>query len=308
MPETEPTASAASPTGPADPPSPQSVGQPAAQPPTEPSASSPVTEPVTAGVTETAGEPVISVRGLHKSYGSSKVLKGVNLDIAAGEVVCIIGPSGSGKSTLLRCLNHLERATGGEVWVLGKNIAAMRGKELMTVRRDIGMVFQQFNLFPHMDAIHNVMEGQVSALGKSKAEAREVALEALTKVGLKDFAAARPRSLSGGQQQRVAMARSLAMDPKVMLFDEPTSALDPELRAEVLDTMRQLADEGRTMVVVTHEMDFARKVADRVVFIDGGVIVEEGDPKVVLSTPSSQRLHRFLNLVLWAGDDETSEA
>ena len=248
------------------------------------------------------GAPIISVRDLHKSYGKAEVLKGVDLDIERGEVVCIVGPSGSGKSTLLRCLNRLEDPTAGEVWVLGRNIAAMRRKELTTVRRDIGMVFQQFNLFPHMDALHNVMEGQTSALGRSKEEARQVALAALDKVGLKDFSAARPRSLSGGQQQRVAMARSLAMDPKVMLFDEPTSALDPELRAEVLDTMRKLADEGRTMVVVTHEMDFARKVADRVVFIDGGVIVEQGDPRTVLSKPSSERLHRFLNLVLWSDE------
>ncbi len=250
--------------------------------------------------------PIISVRSLRKCYGDVEVLKGVDLDVAPGEVVCIIGPSGSGKSTLLRCLNRLESTTAGEVWVLGRNIAAIRRKELTTVRRDIGMVFQQFNLFPHMDALHNVMEGQVSALGRDRDEARRVALAALAKVGLEDFAAARPRSLSGGQQQRVAIARSLAMNPEVMLFDEPTSALDPELRAEVLDTMRALADEGRTMVVVTHEMDFARKVADRVVFIDGGTVVEQGDPRVVLTTPASERLHRFLNLVLWS-DDRPSE-
>ena len=248
------------------------------------------------------GPTVIDVRGLRKSYGTVEVLKGVDLKVQSGEVVCIIGPSGSGKSTLLRCLNNLEDATGGEVWVLDKKVSGMKRRDLMRVRRDIGMVFQSFNLFPHMSALENVMEGQVSALGRSKQEARKIALAALDKVGLASHAAARPRSLSGGQQQRVAMARSLAMDPKVMLYDEPTSALDPELRAEVLDTMRQLAQEGRTMVVVTHEMDFARKVADRVIFIDGGVIVEQGDPRVVLSHPESQRLHRFLNLVLWTGE------
>lgn len=249
-----------------------------------------------------SSRPMISVRGLHKSYGTVEVLTGVDLEINTGEVVCIIGPSGSGKSTLLRCLNHLESTSAGEVWVLGRNIAAMGRKELMTLRRDIGMVFQQFNLFPHLDVLRNVMEGQVSALGRTKSEASRVALDALDRVGLREFSSASPRSLSGGQQQRVAIARSLAMDPKLMLFDEPTSALDPELRAEVLDTMRSLADDGRTMVVVTHEMDFARKVADRVVFIDDGVVIEDGDPRHVLVSPTSDRLHRFLNLVLWSSE------
>jgi polar amino acid transport system ATP-binding protein len=178
-------------------------------------------------------------------------------------------------------------------------MSTAKGRDLLRVRRDIGFVFQQFNLFPHMSVLDNVMEGQISGLGRPKAEARRVALAALEKVGLAAHAAKRPAALSGGQQQRVAIARSLSMDPKVMLFDEPTSALDPELRAEVLDTMRQLATEGRTMVVVTHEMGFARRVADRVVFIDGGVVVEQGDPRQVLTTPSSPRLQRFLNLVLW---------
>ncbi len=244
-------------------------------------------------------EIVISVRALCKNFGQVEVLRGVDLDVRAGEVVCVIGPSGSGKSTMLRCLNDLERPTSGTVRVLGREISAARGRELVRIRRDIGFVFQQFNLFPHMSVLDNVMEGQLSALGHKKAEARTVAEAALEKVGLAAHAHKRPAALSGGQQQRVAIARSLAMDPKVMLFDEPTSALDPELRAEVLDSMRQLATEGRTMVVVTHVMGFARRVADRVVFIDGGVVVEQGDPREVLSNPSSARLQRFLNLVLW---------
>ena len=244
-------------------------------------------------------EVVISVKGLRKSYGAVEVLKGVDLEVRAGEVVCIIGPSGSGKSTLLRCLNRLEEPTGGTVHVLGHELGGRKASDLAAVRRNIGMVFQQFNLFPHMNAIENVMEGQRSALGRSKSTATAKALEALEEVGLSQFAQARTTRLSGGQQQRVAIARSLAMDPKVMLFDEPTSALDPELRAEVLDTMRKLARENRTMVVVTHEMGFAKLVADRVIFIDGGVIVEQGDPKTVLTHPSTDRLDRFLNLVLW---------
>jgi ABC-type polar amino acid transport system, ATPase component len=248
-----------------------------------------------------ARDVVISVRGLHKSYGNVEVLKGVDLEVTRGEVVCIIGPSGSGKSTLLRCLNHLEVPTAGTVEVLGQKMECSP-RELSRIRRDIGMVFQQFNLFPHMTAVQNVMEGQRSALGRSVAESRSLALKALADVGLASHADARPQSLSGGQQQRVAIARSLAMDPKVMLFDEPTSALDPELRAEVLDTMRKLAGQDRTMVVVTHEMSFAKLVADRVVFIDGGVIVEQGEPNEVLGNPSTERLQRFLNLVLWGED------
>ena len=248
-----------------------------------------------------AGAPVIRVRDLHKSYGDVEVLKGVDLDVKPGEVVCIIGPSGSGKSTMLRCLNYLEVPTSGTVEVLGQPLDG-NPRQLTRIRRDIGMVFQQFNLFPHMSAVENVMEGQRSGLGRSKEEARRVALQALADVGLASHADARPYSLSGGQQQRVAIARSLAMNPQVMLFDEPTSALDPELRAEVLDTMRKLAAEDRTMVIVTHEMSFAKLVADRVVFIDGGVIVEQGDPQVVLSNPTSERLNRFLNLVLWGED------
>lgn len=248
------------------------------------------------------GKIVISVRGLHKSYGNVEVLKGVDLEVVRGEVVCIIGPSGSGKSTLLRCLNHLEVPTAGTVEMLGQKMDCTP-KELSQIRRDIGMVFQQFNLFPHMTAVQNVMEGQRSALGRGVEESKAVALKALADVGLASHADARPQSLSGGQQQRVAIARSLAMNPKVMLFDEPTSALDPELRAEVLDTMRKLAGQDRTMVVVTHEMRFAKLVADRVVFIDDGVIVEQGEPNTVLSNPSTERLQRFLNLVLWGEEN-----
>ena len=247
------------------------------------------------------GAQVIRVRDLHKSYGEVEVLKGVDLEVQSGEVVCIIGPSGSGKSTMLRCLNYLEVPTSGVVEILGQRMDGS-ARQLMRVRRDIGMVFQQFNLFPHMTALENVMEGQRAGLGRSKEEAERVALLTLADVGLASHAEAKPQSLSGGQQQRVAIARSLAMNPKVMLFDEPTSALDPELRAEVLDTMRKLAAEDRTMVIVTHEMSFAKLVADRVVFIDGGVIVEQGDPKIVLSNPSSERLNRFLNLVFWGED------
>jgi len=242
---------------------------------------------------------VISVRQLRKSYGDVEVLKGVDLDVHAGEVVCIIGPSGSGKSTLLRCLNRLERPSAGSVHVLGHDLSGSRPRDLAGVRRRTGMVFQQFNLFPHMSAVQNVMEGQRSALGRGKQEAHRQAVAALEEVGLAGFADARIHRMSGGQQQRVAIARSLAMNPDVMLFDEPTSALDPELRAEVLDTMRTLAGENRTMVVVTHEMGFAKRVADRVVFIDGGVIVEQGDPRAVLTHPTTERLHAFLNLVLW---------
>ncbi|MEO5832307.1 MAG: amino acid ABC transporter ATP-binding protein [Nakamurella sp.] len=249
------------------------------------------------------GEPevVISVRQLRKSYGTVEVLKGVDIDVHAGEVVCIIGPSGSGKSTLLRCLNRLERPTSGSVHVLGHDLSG-KTRDLAAVRRRTGMVFQQFNLFPHMTAVQNVMEGQRSALGRGKKEAHRLAIDALTEVGLAAHADARTHRLSGGQQQRVAIARSLAMNPDVMLFDEPTSALDPELRAEVLDTMRTLAAENRTMVIVTHEMGFAKRVADRVVFIDGGVVVEQGDPREVLTKPSTERLHAFLNLVLWGED------
>jgi|AntAceMinimDraft_1070359.scaffolds.fasta_scaffold05218_6 polar amino acid transport system ATP-binding protein len=249
------------------------------------------------------GHPVICAQDIHKKFGNFSALNGISLNVYRGEVVCIIGPSGSGKSTLLRCLNFLEVPTSGTVAVLGQQLVS-GGAGLMAIRRNIGMVFQQFNLFPHMTALQNVMEGQVSGLGRKRSEAREIAAATLADVGLAAKAEAMPSSLSGGQQQRVAIARSLAMSPKVMLFDEPTSALDPELRAEVLDTMRRLALENRTMVIVTHEMAFAKLVADRVVFIDEGLIVEEGTPAEVFNNPSSERLKKFLNLVFWGERQE----
>ena len=245
-----------------------------------------------------ARKPVIIVRDLHKSFDTHEVLKGVDLQVCEGEVLVIVGPSGSGKSTLLRCLNLLEVPTSGSVTVLGTEITARR-VSLTGVRRNIGMVFQHFNLWPHMTVLENVMEGPLTVLGKNRADAAALAHAQLQKVGLGDKAHARPNRLSGGQQQRVAIARALAMQPKVMLFDEPTSALDPELRAEVLDAMLQLAREGMTMIIVTHEMSFARRVAERAIFIDDGVIVEEGDPREMLRQPRTERLHRFLNVLLW---------
>lgn len=247
-----------------------------------------------------ANEPVrpIEVRDLHKYFGDHEVLRGVALDVAEGEVVTIIGPSGSGKSTLLRCLNLLEVPTSGSVRILGQEITA-RGVKLPLLRRQVGMVFQSFNLFPHMTALENVMEGAVTVLGEDKKKARLRAEELLEKVGVADRAAQKPTRLSGGQQQRVAIARALALDPKIMLFDEPTSALDPELRGEVLDSMKQLAAEGMTMVVVTHEMSFAERVADRVVFIDEGAICEQGQPQAVLQSPETERLQRFLSVLRW---------
>jgi len=246
--------------------------------------------------------PAIEVRDLHKYFGRNEVLKGISLTVWPQEVLVLIGPSGSGKSTLLRCLNMLERPTSGSVVVLGNDVTA-KGANLSLVRRDIGMVFQHFNLFPHMSVLENVMEGQRTVLKRGKAEARETAMEMLLKVGLAEKSAERPGRLSGGQQQRVAIARALAMQPKIMLFDEPTSALDPELKGEVLDTMLGLADEGMTMVVATHEMAFARRVAARVVFLDQAAIVEEGPPGDVLVHPKSERLNRFLNVLLWGQQD-----
>jgi len=244
----------------------------------------------------------IDVAALHKSFGDHEVLRGIDLTVARGEVLVLVGPSGSGKSTLLRCLNLLERPTSGTVRVFGQEITA-KGARLNRIRRDIGMVFQHFNLFPHMSVLDNVVEGQRTVLGRSKDEARQIAHEMLLKVGLPEKAPVRPSRLSGGQQQRVAIARALAMNPKIMLFDEPTSALDPELKGEVLDTMLGLANDGMTMIVVTHEMAFAKKVADRAIFLDGGVIVEEGQPREMLRHPSSERLHRFLNVLFWGEEN-----
>ncbi|MFG2311635.1 amino acid ABC transporter ATP-binding protein [Streptomyces sp. NPDC048566] len=241
--------------------------------------------------------PEIQVEDLHKSFGDNRVLRGIDLEVAQGEVVCVIGPSGSGKSTLLRCVNLLEEPTAGRVLVGGTEITDP-DVDIDAVRRRIGMVFQQFNLFPHLSVTENLTLPQRRVLGRGKAEAARVAAENLSRVGLADKAAAYPSSLSGGQQQRVAIARALAMGPQVMLFDEPTSALDPELVGDVLAVMRMLADEGMTMMVVTHEMTFAREVADRVVFMDGGVIVEDGTPARVIGDPAHERTRNFLSRLL----------
>jgi ABC-type polar amino acid transport system ATPase subunit len=241
--------------------------------------------------------PMISVRDLHKRFGALEVLKGIDLDVAEREVVCVIGPSGSGKSTLLRCLNFLEKFDRGHVTICGHDLNGSR-TNLHTVRREVGMVFQAFNVFPHRKVLDNLMLAPTKVLKVGKAEARDRALSLLDKVGLKDKADVYPSKLSGGQQQRVAIARALAMQPKVMLFDEPTSALDPETVGEVLGVMKALAEEGMTMVVVTHEMGFAREVADRVVFMDDGQIVEEGDPRQIFANPRHERTRSFLSKVL----------
>ncbi|MGO1467967.1 MAG: amino acid ABC transporter ATP-binding protein [Microbacterium gubbeenense] len=240
---------------------------------------------------------IIDVKGLRKSFGSNEVLTGIDLAVADGEVVCVVGPSGSGKSTLLRCLNRLEEITGGEVTVDGHTLTDPKVK-IDDVRAEIGMVFQQFNLFPHMTAIENICLAPMQVRGLSKAQAMERARALLVKVGLAEKENEYPRRLSGGQQQRVAIARALAMEPRIMLFDEPTSALDPELVGEVLAVMKNLALEGMTMIVVTHEMGFAREVADRAIFMDGGVIVEQGDPEQVFTAPQHERTKEFLNKVL----------
>jgi polar amino acid transport system ATP-binding protein len=242
-----------------------------------------------------------------KNFGSLRVLKGIDLEVAAGEVLCLVGPSGSGKSTFLRCINHLERVDAGRLYVDGDLVGYReKGDKLYEIsprhaarqRRDIGMVFQHFNLFLHRTALENVIEAPMLVKGESRAEATERARALLEKVGLSAKADAYPAQLSGGQQQRVAIARALAMEPKLMLFDEPTSALDPELVGEVLGVMRDLADAGMTMVVVTHEMGFAREVADTVAFMDDGVVVESGTPADVLTSPSHQRTKDFLSKIL----------
>ncbi|GAA2868795.1 amino acid ABC transporter ATP-binding protein [Streptosporangium fragile] len=251
--------------------------------------------------------PMVSIRSVRKCFGPVEVLRGISLDVPEGGVVCVVGPSGSGKSTLLRCVNRLETIDSGRIWVDGDLIGyAERGDrlhhlapaELCRQRQDIGMVFQRFHLFPHRTALENVMEGPVVVKGVPRERARKRALELLERVGLADRAGHYPAQLSGGQQQRVAIARSLAMDPKLMLFDEPTSALDPELVQEVLTVMRDLAASGMTMMVVTHEMGFAREVGDNLVFIDGGVIVEQGHPREVLAAPRHERFRAFLGQVL----------
>jgi polar amino acid transport system ATP-binding protein len=246
-------------------------------------------------------ESVVKLEEVQKSFGHLHVLRGVDLDVGKGEVVCVLGPSGSGKSTLLRCINLLEPPDSGRILFEGTEITAGRGENrygVDYVRRHVGMVFQQFNLFPHKSAIDNVALAQKTVLGRSDAEARNKAAGLLERVGLGDKLEEFPDRLSGGQQQRVAIARALAMDPHVMLFDEVTSALDPELIKEVLDVVRELADEGMTMIVVTHEIGFARDVGDRAVFMDEGVIVEEGPAKEVIEKPKEERTRRFLGLVL----------
>ncbi|MEU3556818.1 amino acid ABC transporter ATP-binding protein [Streptomyces fragilis] len=256
-------------------------------------------------MTETV--PMVRAENVHKSYGHIEVLKGIDLEVSKGEVFCLIGPSGSGKSTFLRCINHLEKVNAGRLYVDGELVGyrqkgdklyELKDSEVARQRRDIGMVFQRFNLFPHMTAAENVMEAPIQVKGVSKAAARERAHHLLERVGLGDKARNYPAQLSGGQQQRVAIARALAMDPKLMLFDEPTSALDPELVGDVLDVMRDLAESGMTMVVVTHEMGFAREVGDNLVFMDGGVVVESGDPREVLTNPRHERTQSFLSKVL----------
>lgn len=240
---------------------------------------------------------MIKIKNLHKYYGDLEVLKGINLQINKGEVVCVIGSSGSGKSTLLRCINFLEEKDEGEIWVEEELV---EGKEeiINQVRQKVGMVFQRFNLFPHMTVLQNVMEGLTTIKGIDRKVAMRKAMKLLRKVGLADKAREYPAMLSGGQQQRVAIARTLAMEPQVVLFDEPTSALDPELVGEVLKVMQDLAKEGMTMIVVTHEMGFARGVADRVIFLHEGTIAEEGPPEYIFENPSHERLQAFLGQVL----------
>ena len=239
----------------------------------------------------------IHVEGLTKDFGDNHVLRGIDIDIHAGEVVCVIGPSGSGKSTFLRCLNRLEEATSGTITIDGASVTDPKA-DVDKIRQHVGMVFQQFNLFPHYTVKQNIMFAPVELKLKSKEEAAATAERLLARVGLAEKIDAKPRSLSGGQQQRVAIARALAMDPDIMLFDEPTSALDPEMVGEVLDVMRELAQQGMTMVVVTHEMGFAREVADRVIFVDEGVIQEEGTPAEVMGNPQNPRTKTFLSKVL----------
>jgi polar amino acid transport system ATP-binding protein len=250
---------------------------------------------------------VVQAEQVHKHFGRLHVLKGIDLEVKPGEVTCIIGPSGSGKSTFLRCINHLEKIDGGRLWVnghlvgyrqKGDRLHELRDREVAAQRREIGMVFQQFNLFPHMTALENLMEAPCRVRREPKQAVRERAMKLLDRVGLADKVNTYPAQLSGGQQQRVAIARALAMQPTLMLFDEPTSALDPELVGEVLDVMRRLAVDGMTMVVVTHEMGFAREVGDSLVFMDDGAVVERGHPREVLANPQHPRTQDFLGKVL----------
>jgi polar amino acid transport system ATP-binding protein len=249
----------------------------------------------------------VQANQVHKRFGSLHVLRGIDFTVQRGEVACLVGPSGSGKTTLLRCMNHLEQISGGRLYIdgdlmgyreRGDKLHELHPREAAKQRRDIGMVFQHFNLFPHMTALQNVIEAPTRVKKLGKGEATKTGRQLLARVGLDDKEKAYPAQLSGGQQQRVAIARALAMKPKLMLFDEPTSALDPELVGEVLDVMKQLAQDGMTMVVVTHEMGFAREVADQLAFMDGGVVVESGDPREVLANPQHERTKAFLSKVL----------
>ncbi|MEV8339175.1 amino acid ABC transporter ATP-binding protein [Leucobacter sp. NPDC077196] len=250
---------------------------------------------------------LVQLRGVRKRFGTLEVLKGIDMDVHAGEVTCLLGPSGSGKSTLLRCINHLESINGGRITVDGELVGyrerrgelhELHPREVAKQRRKIGMVFQRFNLFPHMTALENIMEAPIGVARRPKARVRADAMELLAHVGLEDWAGHYPAQLSGGQQQRIAIARALAMKPKIMLFDEPTSALDPELVGDVLEVMRDLARAGTTMVVVTHEIGFARSAADTVVFMDDGVVVESGTPEQVFDSPQNLRTQGFLENVL----------
>jgi polar amino acid transport system ATP-binding protein len=252
-------------------------------------------------------EPMVKAEAVHKRFGRLEVLKGISLEIQPREVMCMLGPSGSGKSTFLRCINHLENIDAGRLWVDGELVGyrqsgdrlhELRESDVARKRSEIGMVFQRFNLFPHMTALENVIEAPIQVKGTGRREAAERGREQLDRVGLSDKIDVYPAQLSGGQQQRVAIARALAMRPKLMLFDEPTSALDPELVGEVLDAMRRLAQEGMTMVVVTHEIGFAREVGDTLVFIDEGMVVEQGKPREVLTSPKHERTKTFLSKVL----------
>ncbi|MCW2819996.1 MAG: arginine transporter ATP-binding protein [Marmoricola sp.] len=256
--------------------------------------------------TQASDFPLVHAVNVHKSFHGVEVLKGIDIDVASGEVICLLGPSGSGKTTFLRCINQLETIQGGRIWIdgdlagyveKGDTLHRLGDKQIAAQRREIGMVFQRFNLFPHMTALQNIMEAPVQVKGAKKGASEKRARELLERVGLGERCEAYTSQLSGGQQQRVAIARALAMDPKLMLFDEPTSALDPELVGEVLSVMRELAQNGMTMIVVTHEMGFARGVADRVVFMDAGVVVEQGTPEQVLLDPQEERTRTFLQRV-----------
>ena len=266
-----------------------------------------MTDTLTPGAASTSAVPMVSADCVSKSFGTNQVLKSISLTVKRGEVMCLVGPSGSGKSTFLRCINHLEQLSAGRLSVDGELVGyretngklyELQPKEASRQRRDIGMVFQRFNLFPHMTALENIMEAPLRVKGQPKAQVEKRARDLMDRVGLADRADYYPAHLSGGQQHRVAIARALAMEPKLMLFDEPTSALDPELVGEVLDVMKGLAKSGMTMIVVTHEMGFAREVADSLVFMDGGVVVESGDPDEVLTNPRHRRTQAFLSKVL----------